>query len=191
MEETPLGKNPEKESSLPQKASNAENILDSAKKNLRDGYVEAKLSYVDPSSVGWDYYEDNPWESDEERDQLAQAAIRELYTMIGYQVTECNYTTNGRSKFIFDKSQEAIRKSTAFYNRDFGFSGHGAIPAWFLTHSGIYQGEELKGFDTFNLDDTVFTHVKMKFDGGYYEVVMDDSIESVNSISGLYYYKDR
>lgn len=225
LEETALEKNPEKESSLSQKASNAENILDSAKKNLRDGYVDAKLFYVEPSLVGWDYYEDNPWESDEERNQLAQAAIQELYTLTGYQVTECTYTTDGRSNFIFGKSQEAIRKSTAFYSRNFGFSlcgdavpymgfvnarrvhysdvqqldspyqkkefdGHGAVPAWFLTHSGVYQGEELKGFDTFNLSDPVFTHVRMKFDGGYYEVVSDDSIESAATISGPYYYKD-
>lgn len=225
LEETPEEETPAKESSLSQKVSNAENIIDSAKKNLRDGYVEAELSYVDPSLVGWDYYKDNPWESDEERDQLAQAAIQELYTLTGYQVTECTYTTDGRSNFIFGKSQEAIRKSTAFYSRDFGFSlcgdavpymgfvnarrvhysdvqqldspyqkkefdGHGAVPAWFLTHSGVYQGEELKGFDTFNLSDTVFTHVRMKFDGGYYEVVSDDSIESAATISGPYYYKD-
>lgn len=124
--------------------------------------------------------------------------------------------------FIFGKSAEYIKKSIAFYSRDYGFTlcgddtpymgfvnarrvhysdvqqldspyhkeeynGHAAIPTWFLEHSGIYQGERIKGYDTFNLDDTVFTHVKLFFDGGYYVVVMDEDIESVADIMGPYF----
>lgn len=189
---------------------------------LEDGYKPADIIYVENSKVGWDYYHDDPWNTDEKRDRLAQRALHELYTLTGYQVTECVYTTDGRSKFIFGKSADRIKKSTAFYTRDYGFTlcgdntpymgfvnarrvwysdvqqldspfhnpdyqGHGAIPVWFLEHSGVYQGQEINGFDVFDLDDTVFTHVKLLFDGGYYIVVMDEEIESAAEISGPYF----
>lgn len=189
---------------------------------LEDGYKPADITYVENSETGWDYYHDDPWNTDEKRDRLAQRALHELYTLTGYQVTECVYTTDGRSKFIFGKSADQIKKSTAFYTRDYGFTlcgdnkpymgfvnarrvwysdvqqldspyhdpdyqGHGAIPVWFLEHSGVYQGQEIKGFDVFDLDDTVFTHVKLLFDGGYYIVVMDEEIESAAEISGPYF----
>ena len=67
------------------------------------------------------------------------------------------------------------------------YSGQGAIPMWFLEHSGVYQGEEITGFDAFNLDDTVFTHIKLFFDGGYYVVVMDEKIKSFHEAMGPYY----
>ena len=57
---------------------------------------------------------------------------------------------------------------------------------WFLEHSGVYRGETIIGFDAINLDDTVYTHIKLNFDGGYYLVVMDEKIESVHEISGPY-----
>jgi len=198
-----------------------EKILSSAEQNLREGYELVSLTYVDNSKVSWDYYDDEPWETAGKRDALAQAAMQELYTLTGYQVEECVYTTDGRSRFIFGKSEEYIRKSIAFYSRDFGFtlagdqvpwqgfvnarrahysdvqqldspyhkkeySGQGAIPTWFLEHSGVYQGEKILGFDAINLDDTVYTHIKLKFDGGYYLVVMDEKIESVHEVSGPY-----
>lgn len=202
--------------------SNAEYLITHADVKLREGYIEAKLTYIDNSEVGWNYYTDNPWESDAERDALAQAALKELYTLTGFNVKECTYTTDGRSKFIFGKSAEYIGKSIAFYTRDYGFtlygnetpymgfvnarrvhysdvqqldspygkeefSGHAAIPTWFLKHSGIYQGEKITGFEAFNIDDTVFTHIKLFFNGGYYIVVMDEEIESVAEIMGPYY----
>ena len=103
-------------------SSNAAYIIDKTNERLRDGYKEATLTYVDNSEVGWDYHTDNPWKSDEERDALAQAAMKELYTLTGFQVEECVYTTDGRSKFIFGKSAEFIRKCIAFYSRDYGFT---------------------------------------------------------------------
>ena len=189
---------------------------------LKDGYEPADITFVDNSEVGWDYYSDDPWNTDEQRDQLAQQALQELYTLTGYQVTECVYTTDGRSKFIFGKSADAIKKSTAFYTRDYGFTlcgdatpymgfvnarrvwysdiqqldspyhdpdyqGNGAIPVWFLEHSGVYQGQKINGFDVFDIFDNVFTHVKLLFDGGYYIVVMDEEIESAAEISGPYF----
>ena len=148
--------------------------------------------------------------------------LKELYTITGYNVEECTYTTNGRSKFIFGKSAENIRKSIAFYSRDYGFTlygdeipfmgfvnarkvhysdvqqldspyhkkefqGNGAIAAWFLEHSGVYQGEKIIGFDAINLDDTVYTHIKLMFDGGYYIVLMDEKIESFHSAEGPFF----
>ena len=201
--------------------SNAEKIITQAAERSREGYVDAKLTYVDNSEVGWDYYSDNPWSSGDERDALAQAALKELYTLTGFQVEECVYTTNGASKFIFGKSADNIRKSIAFYSRDYGFtlcgdeipyigfvnarrahysdvqqldspygkeewSGHAGIPTWYLEHSGVYQGEKITGYDAINLDDTLYTHMKLSFDGGYYIVVMDEEIESVSEIMGPY-----
>lgn len=203
-------------------AANIDAILTNAEENAREGYVEAKLTYVDNEEVGWDYYLDNPWMTDEVRDELAQTALKELYTLTGFNVEECTYTTDGRSRFIFGKDSEMIRKCIAFYSRDYGFtlagenvpymgfsnarrfhfsdvqqldspyhkqefSGNGAIPAWFLEHSGVYQGQEIIGFDAINLDDTKFTHIKLNFDGGYYLVVTDDEIESFHSAMGPYF----
>lgn len=202
--------------------SNAAALIKQTEEHVRDGYKEVKLTYVDNTEVNWDYYTDNPWSSDEERDALAQAALKELYTLTGFNVEECTYTTNGRSMFIFGKSASNIKKSIAFYSRDYGFtlcgdstpymgfvnarrvhysdiqqldspygkkefSGHAAIPTWFLEHSGVYQGQKITGFETFNLDDTVFTHVKLLFDDGFYIVVLDEKIESVHNIMGPYY----
>ena len=197
-------------------------IIKQAEERLREGYKDAKLTYVDSAEVGWDFYTDNPWSSDEERDAIAQAALKELYTLTGFNVEACTYTTDGRSRFIFGKSASNIKKSIAFYSRDYGFtlcgdstpymgfvnarrvhysdvqqldspygkqkySGQGAIATWFLEQSGVYQGEKIIGFDAFNLDDTVFTHIKLFFDGGYYVVVMDEKIESFHEAMGPYY----
>jgi len=203
-------------------AANIDAILTNADDNAREGYVEAKLTYVDNEEVNWNYYLDNPWETDEVRDELAQAALKELYTLTGFNVEECTYTTDGRSRFIFGKDGEMIKKCIAFYSRDYGYtlagenvpymgfanarrfhysdvqqldspyhkqeySGNGAIPAWFLEHSGVYQGQKIIGFDAINLDDTKFTHIKLNFDGGYYLVVTDDAIESFHSAMGPYF----
>lgn len=197
-------------------------IVGHAASMSREGYQEVSITYVDNASAGWDYFSENPWETSSQRDRLAQAALQELYTLTGCQLKECVYTTDGRSKFIFGKSADAVRRSTAFYTRDYGwvlagdntpymsfvnarrvwysdiqqldspyndpnYQGHGAVPAWFLDHSGVYQGHKIKGFDTFELEDPVFTHVSLKFDGGYYIIEMDDAIESVSTISGPYY----
>lgn len=203
-------------------SSNVEKIIAVTDSTLREGYKDAVLTYVDNSEVEWNYYSDNPWASESQRDELAQAAIKELYTLTGFQVEECVYTTDGRSRFIFGKSKENIRKSIAFYSRDFGYtlygdsipymgfvnarrvhysdvqqldspynkaqySGHAAIPTWFLEHSGVYQGQKITGYEAFNLNDTVYTHIKLFFDGGYYVVVMDEAIESVSEVMGPYY----
>lgn len=197
-------------------------LIAHADKMLRENYEETVLTYVENTEVGWDYYEDAPWNSAEERDALAQTAMKELYTLTGYHVSECVYTTDGRSRFIFGKSAEYIAKSIAFYSRDYGFllsgtevpyigfmnarrfhysdvqqldspygktkySGNGAIPTWFLEHSGVYQGEKITGYEAVQLNDTVYTHVKMTFDGGYYLVVTDEAIESVAYVMGPYY----
>ena len=202
-------------------SSNADFLIKNAEGNVRDGYEQATLTYVDNTEVGWNFYNENPWESNAERDALAQAALKELYTLTGYQVDECTYTTDGRSRFIFGKNAEYIKKSIAFYSRDYGFelcgdstpymgyvnarrahysdiqqldspykkkeyTGQAAIPMWFLEHSGVYRGETIIGFEAINLDDTVYTHIKLNFDGGYYLVVMDEKIESVHEISGPY-----
>lgn len=203
-------------------STNAAQIIKQAEERAKEGYKEAKLTYVDNAEVGWNFYNDNPWASAAERDALAQAALKELYTLTGYNVEECTYTTNGRSKFIFGKSAENIKKSIAFYSRDYGFTlygdeipfmgfvnarkvhysdvqqldspyhkketqGNGAIAAWFLEHSGVYQGEKIIGFDAINLDDTVYTHMKLTFDGGYYIVLMDEKIESFHSAEGPFF----
>lgn len=200
---------------------NATQIIKQTEERVREGYKEAKLTYADNAEVGWNYYTENPWTSNAERDALAQAALKELYTLTGFNVEECTYTTDGRSRFIFGKSAENIKKSIAFYSRDYGFtlcgdstpyigfvnarrvhysgvqqldspyhkteySGNGAIATWFLEHSGVYQGEKIVGFDAINLDDTVYTHIKLIFDGGYYVVVMDENIESVHEVTGPY-----
>lgn len=191
----------------------------------REGFKEVNLTYVVIEDEDFGYYNDEPWETDAQRDALAQHALKELYDVTGFQVEECVYTTDGRSRFIFGRSAEYIEKSSAFYARDYGWTlagenvpymgfvnarkvhysdiqqlvspyhdpewqGHGAIPTWFLVHSGIYGGEELTGFEAINLDDTVLTHINMKFDGGYYRVVMNEGIESLAEIEGPFYTND-
>lgn len=196
-------------------------LIKQAEERVRAEYKEATLTYVDNAEVRWDYYTDNPWASNAERDALAQAALKELYTLTGYQVEECTYTTDGRSKFIFGKSAEYIKKNIAFYSRDYGFwlcgdnvpfigfmnarkvhysdvqqldspfdndkiKGLEQVSQWFLERSGLYQGEMITGYEKINLDDTVYTHMRMNFDGGYYIVVMDEKIESIHNVMGPY-----
>jgi beta-lactamase regulating signal transducer with metallopeptidase domain len=196
-------------------------LIKEAEERVRAGYQEATLTYVDNAEVRWDYYTDNPWASNAERDALAQAALKELYTLTGYQVEECTYTTDGRSRFIFGKSAEYIKKNIAFYSRDYGFwlcgdnvpfigfmnarkvhysdvqqldspfdndkiKGLEQVSQWFLERSGLYQGEMITGYEEINLDDTVYTHMRMNFDGGYYIVVMDEKIESIHNVMGPY-----
>lgn len=203
-------------------ATNAEKIIERAEIGLREGYKEAQLTYADNEETGWNYYTDEPWNSEAERDALAQAALKELYTLTGYNVTECTYTTDGRSKFIFGKNGDYIRKCIAFYARDFGaelcgdsvpyqgfmnarkfhysdvqqlnapydkeeYNGLAGHAKWYLEHSGVYRGESITGYERINQDDTVYTHVKLTFDSGYYIVVMDESIESCSEIAGPFY----
>lgn len=202
-------------------ASKIDILVEHADAMQRKGYTEAVLTYVDNTEVGWDHYSEEPWASEEERETLAQTALKELYTLTGYQVKECTYTTDGRSRFVFGKSEEFLKKSLAFYTRNYGFTlsgdetpemifvnarrfhysdvqqvdspfykkeleGHGAVPMWFLDHSGVYQGEEIVGFTATDLNDTVYTHIKLIFDGGYYLVVMDEEIETVTEVKGPY-----
>lgn len=206
--------------------SKVDKIIDRVNVNLRVGYQDAKLTYVDNAEVGWNYYSDNPWSTEAERDELAQTALKELYTLTGYNVTECTYTTDGRSRFIFGKDADYIRKCIAFYSRDYGFtlcgdsvpyqgfmnarkfhysdvqqldspygkaeySGHAGVPTWYLEHSGVYQGEYITNYEAINLDDTVYTHVKLTFDGGYYIVVTNEAIESCSEVMGPYYEMEK
>lgn len=209
------------EISLMSNTTNAARLIKHAEECLRAGYKEATLTYVDNAEVRWDYYTDNPWASNAERDALAQAALKELYTLTGYQVEECTYTTDGRSRFIFGKNAEYIKKNIAFYSRDYGFQlcgdnvpfigfmnarkvhysdvqqldspfdndkikGLEQVSQLFLERSGLYQGEMITGYEEINLDDTVYTHMRMNFDGGYYIVVMDEKIESIHNVMGPY-----
>ena len=208
--------------SISDNISNVSNVIEKVNRNLREGYVDAKLTYVDNAEVGWNYYSDNPWSTEEERDALAQAALKELYTLTGYQVTECTYTTDGRSKFVFGKSDVYIKKCIAFYTRDFGYAlcgdsvpyqgfmnarkvhysdvqqissplteGYeeyeGGLSKWYLEHSGVYQGEKIIAYEETQLDDNVYIHVKLLFDGGYYIVSIDKSISSCHAVKGPYY----
>lgn len=217
LEEIPVQEAMEQEDSV----SKIDILVEQADVMLREGYTEAVLTYVDNTEVDWDYYSEEPWASEEEREALAQTALKELYTLTGYQVKECSYTTDGRSRFIFGKSEDFLKKSLAFYTRNYGFmlsgdeipemifvnarrfhysdvqqvdspfykkelEGHGAVPMWFLEHSGVYQGEKIVGFIATDLNDAVYTHIKLSFDGGYYLVVMDEEIETVAEVKGPY-----
>jgi hypothetical protein len=44
----------------------------------------------------------------------------------------------------------------------------------------------ITGYEKINLDDTVYTHMRMNFDGGYSIVVMDEKIESIHNVMGPY-----
>ena len=210
------------EEQIEDSVSNAEKIIAKVNEKTGSEYKDANLLYVDHAEVGWDYYSDNPWSSDAERDELAQAALKELYLLTGYNVTECTYTTDGRSRFIFGKDADYIRKCIAFYSRDFGFTlcgdsvpyqGYmnarkfhysdvqqlitplkdesleleGGLSKWYLEHSGVYQGEKIIGHEEINQDDTVYVHTKLLFEGGYYIVVIEKKLGSVDEIEGPYY----
>ena len=49
---------------------------------LKDGYEPADISFVDNSEVGWDCYSDDPWNTDEQSDQLAQQALHYVGTRL-------------------------------------------------------------------------------------------------------------
>lgn len=118
-------------------------IINRANSNLRDGYEEVKLSYVDASQMGWNYYSDNALSSKEEREALAQVAIKELYTLTGNNIKECiYYYTDGISAFVFSSSPENFQRHANIYYRDYGFELAGdrtPMMSWRLTEPIPYE----------------------------------------------------
>lgn len=95
-------------------------IINRIEDNLPEGYEEVQLSYMNASDLGWYCYEEM-WSSKEEREALAQAALKELYTFTGNNLTGCiYYCTNGCSSFAFGGSPEDMQNGKYIYCRNYG-----------------------------------------------------------------------
>ena len=87
--------------SLTGNTTSATKIIKQAEERAREGYKEAKLTYVDNAEVGWNFYNDNPWASAAERDALAQAALKELYSYCSKQL-DFDDSGNFEAQCIFE-----------------------------------------------------------------------------------------
>lgn len=95
-------------------------IINRIEDNLPEGYEEVQLSYMNASDLGWYCYEEM-WSSKEEREALAQAALKELYTFTGNNLQGCvYYCSDGRSSFAFAGSPEDMQKGKYLYCRNYG-----------------------------------------------------------------------
>ena len=96
-------------------------IINRVDKDLPKGYEEVQLSYMNASDFGVDCYEE-VWSSKEEREALAQTALKELYTFTGENIEGCiYYYTDGRSLFVFSDSPGNMKMHKNIYYRDYGF----------------------------------------------------------------------
>lgn len=109
--------------------------------------------------------------------EQADVMLREGYT-------EAVLTYVDNTEVDWDYYSDVQQVDSPFYKKE--LEGHGAVPMWFLEHSGVYQGEKIVGFIATDLNDAVYTHIKLSFDGGYYLVVMDEEIETVAEVKGPY-----
>lgn len=78
----------------------------------REGYQEANVQLTPVSGL----LEEMPSaEVQRSCDKLAQRALRELYDLTGYQVTECVYTATPLGSFYFGRTKEDLVRSRNFY----------------------------------------------------------------------------
>ena len=71
-------------------------------------------------------------------------------------------------------TQKPMNKPDAPEN-DPKYAGHGAIPMWYLEHSGVYHWETIKGFQTYVPEDDEYFYVALLFEDGYYLVTMSSA----------------
>ncbi len=95
-------------------------IINRVDKDLPEGYEEVQLSYMNASDFGVDCYEE-VWSSKEEREELAQAALKELYTFTGENIKGCIYYYMNGSSFAFSDSPENMRRDKNIFYRTYGF----------------------------------------------------------------------
>lgn len=200
-------------------------IINRVNNDLREGYEEVQLSYMNASDLGWHCYE-QMWSSKEEREALAQAALKELYTFTGNNLTGCvYYCTNGCSSFAFAGSPEDMQKGKYIYCRDYGTElADKIIPGMSWTNgtpvpledllgnkiangeaqshleeillqvlgkSGLYQGQKIENCEVVYVVDAENSRFYLNFDGGYYIVITDKTVQFLISVSGPYFEEEK
>ncbi|MCI8917555.1 MAG: M56 family metallopeptidase [Eubacterium sp.] len=92
----------------------------SKKNGHRKGYAKVQLTRIQIDSP----YFTPGLRSEKKLNALAQKALRELYDLTGYQVTECVYECTDLGGFMFAKTVSDLKHGRCFYSRSFG-SRHG------------------------------------------------------------------
>lgn len=82
-----------------------------------DDWQPAELTYVAPDWLSTPPSDIFP---EEEREENAQRALKELYDLTGYRVEACVYTYTDTGSYSFAKSADDMEHSRVFYSRCFG-----------------------------------------------------------------------
>ena len=182
-------------------------------KTHREGFQIPKLHYYAPKRPTY-AYELKYAEEEELLNQRAQEALRELYDLTGYQVEECYYYCMASlSDFCFGMTEDDIERDRVFLSRRYDEiesmdiaskrrvwyspvdmiiypEGYDAMTekekaVWFVTHSGMYNGQQpADAYQPYDFDSNIW-HVVMA-DDTTYEVTLDSKADIVDSIYGPY-----
>ncbi len=174
----------------------------------REGFQAPKLHYYTPKSVAYAY------EQEEALDEKATEALRELYDLTGYQIEECYYYCMGSmSTFCFGMTEDDLERDRVFLSRRYDEiesidiasrrrvwyspvdmiiypEGYDTMTEkekaiWFVTHSGMYNGQQpADAYQPYDWDSNIW-HVVMADDTAY-EVMLDSGADIVDNIYGPY-----
>lgn len=180
----------------------------------RAGFQLPKLYYYAPRNYSAYAYEIKDINEEARLEERAQDALQELYDLTGYQIEECYYYyIESSESFCFGTTPDDLERDRIFYSRK--YDGIGSIyitncrrvwyspvdmmiypegydgmteeekAVWFVTHSGMYHGQQVAdAYQPYEWDFNIW-HVVMA-DDTTYEITLDSEADIVGSIYGPY-----
>lgn len=175
----------------------------------REGYQEVKLHYYAPKSYANIIEEVD----EEERERLAQEAMQELYDLTGTQIEECYYCVYSGQNYVFGQTKDDLERDRIFYSRrgadissidiasmrrvwyspvdmviypeNYRNMTEDERAAWFVVHSGLYNGQPIAdAYQPYEYDLNTWRVVMA--DDTAYEITLDSEADIVGSIYGPY-----
>lgn len=180
----------------------------------RAGFQLSKLHYYAPRNYSAYAYEIKDMSEEARLEERAQDALQELYDLTGYQIEECYYYyIESSESFCFGMTPDDLERDRTFYSRYYGEiesiyltssrrvwyspvdmmiypEGYDGMTeeekaVWFVTHSGMYHGQQVAdAYQPYEWDFNIW-HVVMT-DDTTYEITLDSEADIVGSIYGPY-----
>lgn len=180
----------------------------------RAGFRPPKLHYYVPQNYSAYAYALKDMSEEEQLEEKARDALQELYDLTGYQAEECcYYYTDSLETVCFGMTQDDLERDRTFYSRSYGeiesiyvtsrrrvwYSPVDMIiypeeygmmteeekAVWFVTHSGMYHGQQVAdAYQPYDWDFNIW-HVVMT-DDTTYEIALDSEADILGSIYGPY-----